>query len=112
MIVSIRHKGLLTCYETGNSSGLPATYSQDRSHLDQLDAISSTEDIRQMGSGIHKLTGDLNQFWSITVSPNFRIIFRFEDGDVYDVDYVEPGYHPRVGSKALRSIREHFAVLN
>ncbi|WP_246202310.1 type II toxin-antitoxin system RelE/ParE family toxin [Spirosoma agri] len=44
-----------------------------------------------MGSGIHKLTGDLAEFWAITVTPNYRIIFRFEAGDVYDVDYVD--YH-------------------
>ena len=92
MIVSIRHKGLLAYYETGNSSGLPAIYLRKIVRiLDQLDAISSNDDIRQMGSGIHKLTGNLNQFWSIKISPNFRIIFRFEEGDIHDVDYID--YH-------------------
>ena len=44
-----------------------------------------------MESGIHKLTGDLAEFWAATVTPNYRIIFRFEAGDVYDVDYTD--YH-------------------
>ncbi|MEO6284648.1 MAG: type II toxin-antitoxin system RelE/ParE family toxin [Dyadobacter sp.] len=59
--------------------------------LDQLEALSSLDDVKQMGSGIHKLSGDLEQFWFIKISPNFRIIFRFQDGDVYDVDYID--YH-------------------
>jgi proteic killer suppression protein len=37
------------------------------------------------------LTGGLKDFWSIKVSPNYRIIFRFEDGDIFDVDYLD--YH-------------------
>ncbi|WP_310590138.1 type II toxin-antitoxin system RelE/ParE family toxin [Dyadobacter soli] len=59
--------------------------------LDQLDALTCVDDILQLGSGVHKLTGDLSDFWSIKVSPNFRIIFRFENGDVHDVDYLD--YH-------------------
>ncbi len=37
------------------------------------------------------MTGDIASFWSITVTPNYRIIFRCEGGDIYDVDYVD--YH-------------------
>lgn len=92
MIISIQHKGLLLYYEQGNGSKLPAAYLSKIARIfDQLDAIASIEDIKQMGFGIHKLTGDLSDFWSIKVSPNFRIIFRFENGDVFDVDYLD--YH-------------------
>ncbi|TLU99401.1 type II toxin-antitoxin system RelE/ParE family toxin [Dyadobacter luticola] len=92
MIASIRHKGLLSYYEDGKPAGLPTAYLKKINRiLDQLDAISSVDDIRQLGSGIHKLTGDLNEFWSIKVSPNFRIIFRFADGEIHDVDYLD--YH-------------------
>ena len=92
MIVSIRHKGLLLYYEHGNGSKLPAAYLGKVARIfDQLDAVTSVDDIKQMGSGIHKLTGDLSEFWSVKVSPNFRIIFRFENGDIFDIDYVD--YH-------------------
>jgi len=92
MIVSIRHKALLAYYRDGNGAKLPAAYLRKINRvLDQLDALTCVEDILQLGSGIHKLTGDLGEFWSIKVSPNFRIIFRFEDGDVHDVDYLD--YH-------------------
>ncbi|CAG5068261.1 Endoribonuclease HigB [Dyadobacter sp. CECT 9623] len=92
MIVSIKHKGLLLYYESGNSSKLPASYLRKIVRIfDQLDAVSSLEDVKQLGSGVHRLSGDLAEYWSIKVSPNFRIIFRFEDGDIYDVDYLD--YH-------------------
>lgn len=87
-----KHKALQHYYEAGNGSKLPAQYLRKINRIfDQLDAITSVNDIQAMGSGIHKLTGDLSEFWSITVTPNYRIIFRFENGDVYDIDYVD--YH-------------------
>ncbi len=43
------------------------------------------------GWGFHKLRGDLKDFYAVKVSGNWRVIFRFEDGDAYDVDYLD--YH-------------------
>ncbi|WP_421828883.1 type II toxin-antitoxin system RelE/ParE family toxin [Larkinella sp.] len=92
MIINFRHKGLQLYYEEGNSSKLPASYLRKINRVfDQLDAITSVGDVQQIGSGIHKLTGDLAEFWAVTITPNYRIIFRFIDGDIYDVDYVD--YH-------------------
>jgi len=48
-------------------------------------------DIKALGGGIHMLTSDYVGFWSIKVSPNYRIIFRYNKGEVFDVDYVD--YH-------------------
>ena len=39
----------------------------------------------------HPLTGELRGFWSLTVTGNWRLIFRFEDGEARDVDLVD--YH-------------------
>ncbi|WP_373511717.1 type II toxin-antitoxin system RelE/ParE family toxin [Persicitalea sp.] len=92
MIISFRHKGLQLFYEEGKGSKLPAAYLRKINRiLDQLDAVTSIDDIQQMGSGIHKLTGNMANFWSISVTPNYRIIFRFEEGDIRDVDYID--YH-------------------
>ena len=92
MIKSIRHKGLLLYYTEGNGAKLPANQLAKISRiLDAMDAISSEDDIKQLGSGIHKLLGGLKDFWSIKVSANYRIIFRFEDGNIHDVDYLD--YH-------------------
>ena len=43
------------------------------------------------GYRLHPLKGDLKGFWSVTVSGNWRIVFRFEDGQVVDVDLTD--YH-------------------
>jgi proteic killer suppression protein len=59
--------------------------------LDALDAVTSEDDIKALGGGIHRLTGNLAGFWSIKVSPNYRIVFRFAKGDVLDVGYID--YH-------------------
>ena len=92
MIASIHHKNLRQYYEEGNGSKLPHEQLSKISRiLTALDAVSSENDIVALGSGIHQLTGNLKGFWSIKISANYRIIFRFEDGDVFDVDYID--YH-------------------
>ncbi len=92
MIKSIQHKGLRKYYEEGDGSKLPPQYLRKINRIfDQLEAITSVSDIQGMGSGTHKLMGSLADFWAISVSPNYRIIFRFENGDIYDVDYLD--YH-------------------
>lgn len=92
MIISIRHKGLRLYYEEGNEAKLPHDQlSKIARILDALDAVTCDDDIRALGSGIHRLTGDMKEFWSIKVSANYRITFRQEAGDIYDVDYQD--YH-------------------
>jgi toxin HigB-1 len=44
-----------------------------------------------IGYGFHKLVGDLKGFYSVKVTGNWRIIFRFEDGNAFDVDHMD--YH-------------------
>jgi proteic killer suppression protein len=43
------------------------------------------------GYALHPLKGDLKGFWSVKVSGNWRIVFRFEAGEAYDVDLTD--YH-------------------
>jgi proteic killer suppression protein len=59
--------------------------------LGRLDAAVTIEDMDVPGFGLHRLSGDLKGFWSITVSRNWRIVFRFEEGDAFDVDFLD--YH-------------------
>lgn len=92
MIESIRHKGLKAFYEEGNGTKLPPDLlPKIAKALSALDAVASDADIQSLGLGVHKLTGSLKDFWSIKISANYRIIFRFDDGDVLDVDYLD--YH-------------------
>lgn len=92
MIQMITHKGLRLFFERGNSSKLPADYlTKITLILDALDAVATEDDIKALGGGIHRLTGNYAGFWSIKVSPNYRIVFRYDKGDIFDVDYVD--YH-------------------
>jgi proteic killer suppression protein len=43
------------------------------------------------GSGLHPLKGDRKEIWSVTVQANWRITFRFEQGDAEVVNYED--YH-------------------
>jgi toxin HigB-1 len=56
-----------------------------------LNRAARPEDMNFPGFRLHPLKGDFAGFWSVTVRANWRIIFRFEDGNVTDVDTVD--YH-------------------
>ena len=56
-----------------------------------LNRAARPEDMNLPGFSLHPLKGDLAGFWSVTIRANWRIIFRFEDTDVTDVDLID--YH-------------------
>ena len=92
MIINFRHKGLRLLYEKDDPSKLqPHHIEKIRRILYRLDESFSIEDMNQIGWGLHELTGNLKGFWSVKVDKNFRIIFRLENGVVFDVDYID--YH-------------------
>lgn len=92
MIVSFRHKGLNAFYEKGNASKLQAQHvGKIRLILTRLDAAKTVTDMNVPGYNLHALSGDLKDFWSVKVSGNYRIIFRFIGEDAHDVDYLD--YH-------------------
>ena len=59
--------------------------------LADLDDAGTPSDLDLPGYRLHPLKGDLKGYWSISLTGNWRLIFRFEDGDAYDVDLVD--YH-------------------
>ena len=92
MIVSIYHKGLKRLWLKNDVSGLPQD--QIEKIMEILILLNNAQRISDMkfnGSGLHPLKGDLKNYWSVIVRANWRIIFRFEDGDAYVVDYLD--YH-------------------
>ncbi len=92
MIKSFRHRGLKRFYEGGDSSKLNADQrGRIEDVLGRLDVAESPGDLGLPGYRLHPLKGEWKAFWSVNVSGNWRIIFRFEAGDVYDVDLID--YH-------------------
>jgi proteic killer suppression protein len=56
-----------------------------------LHGAEKVEDLNYPGAGLHPLKGDLKGYWSVMVTGNYRIIFRFENGNAHLVDYLD--YH-------------------
>ena len=92
MILSFRHKGLKRLFEKGEAKGIRA---------DQLERIENIlfvfsrarkpEDVDLPGFHLHPLKGDMKGLWAVTVRANWRVTFRFEEGEACDVDLVD--YH-------------------
>jgi len=92
VIRRIRHRGLRRLYETGDRRGLdPQQVAKLERVLARLDQAEAPKDMDLPGFRLHSLPGDLVGFWSVTISANWRVVFRFEQGHVTDVDYLD--YH-------------------
>ena len=92
MIGGFRHKGLRRLYEDEDRRSLPPDMvTRIQVLLAALDAAKVIEDLQRPSFRLHPLKGDLKDYWAVTVRSNWRIIFRFEDGNVFDIDFVD--YH-------------------
>jgi len=92
MIASFRHKGLKRLFESSDRKGVSAEQVRKIENiLGLLDAAGTVQDMNLPTFRLHPLTGDLKGFWSVTVRANWRIIFRFNAGNAFDVDLID--YH-------------------
>jgi proteic killer suppression protein len=92
MIVSFRHKGLKLVYEKGDRRRLSSEFADKIERiLARLDEATEPRNLDLPGFRLHPLKGDLVGDWSVSVSGNWRIVFRFDGGNVRDVDLVD--YH-------------------
>lgn len=92
MIKSFRHKSLRRFFEMDDGSKLPAELLPRISLiLSTLQAAQELEGVNLPTFRLHMLKGDLKGFFAVTVRANWRIVFRFEDGDAFDVDFID--YH-------------------
>ena len=92
MITSFKHRGLKRLYERGDRSGIrPDLLDMVEDILARLDEADSPQALNLPGYRLHPLKGDLKGFWSVTVRANWRIIFRFQDADAFDVELID--YH-------------------
>jgi len=92
VIRSFRHKGLARLYKNDNPKGLAAEMLPKlRRMVARLDVATAPEQMNLPGWGLHPLKGSLKGFWSLWVTGNWRLVFRFNGSDVVDVDLVD--YH-------------------
>jgi toxin HigB-1 len=92
MVRNFRHKGLQRLFQQDDGSKLPPDIvARIRLILSTLHAAQSIEAMNIPPFRLHPLKGKLQGFFSATVRANWRIIFRFEGGEAFDLDFVD--YH-------------------
>ncbi len=92
MIGSIRHKGLAALYHDDQTKGVKQSHVKRlRQILFLLDTAFVVEDMNAPGLKLHQLKGERKGFYAVSVSGNWRVIFRFEDNQALDVDLID--YH-------------------
>jgi proteic killer suppression protein len=90
MITSFKHRGLKRLYERGDRRGIaPDLLDVVEDILGRLDVATTPRALDLPGYRLHPLKGELKGFWSVTVRANWRIIFRFADGDAEAVELID-----------------------
>jgi proteic killer suppression protein len=95
MLVSFSHKGLRQLHERGNPKGVPPAMADKLQKL--LFALETAESLDQLGRfpgwKLHPLKGDMKGLWSLTVTGNWRLIFRYSEGTntASEIDLID--YH-------------------
>jgi toxin HigB-1 len=94
-LTRFRHKGLRQLHEDDNAKGVPPAMADKLRKL--LFALETAKDLGQVGRfpgwKLHRLKGDLKEFWSLAVTGNWRLIFRYDEASnrVSDIDLID--YH-------------------
>ena len=93
MIKTFADKQTQQLYLTGKARRVPPEVAKRAARkLEQVNAAVRVEDLRvPPGNRLHLLEGDRQGQYSIPVNDQFRLCFRFADGDAYDVEFCD--YH-------------------
>ena len=92
MIRSFKHGGLKRLFERDDRRGIrPDLLDTVQEILTVLEDAATPKDLNLPGYRLHPLKGDLKGLWSVTVRANWRIVFRFEGTDAFDVELID--YH-------------------
>jgi len=92
MILSFRHNGLEAFFRTGSVAGIqPIHTGRLRELLTALNAAMVPQDLARPSWRLHRLSGNREGFYALTVQANWRLTFRFAGTDVELLDYLD--YH-------------------
>ena len=92
MIIRFRHKGLERLFASGDTRGVSAQQAKRlRRLLASLSTATSPLNMNIAGYQLHPLVGERKGEWAVSVSSNWRLVFRFDGENATDVDLVD--YH-------------------
>lgn len=92
MITKFKHRGLERFFTKGTTAGIQSQHEKRlRLILSRLHASMSAHDMDLPGLRLHELKGKRKGTWSVNVSGNWRLTFRFDGVDAVDIDYED--YH-------------------
>ena len=92
MIKGFKHRGLKNFHEHSDGRLLnPAYLKRIKRLLDLLDVIEQVDSLNYPGNYLHELLGERKAIWSVRVSGNWQLTFRFVDGNAFDVNLED--YH-------------------
>ncbi len=92
MIKSIKSKAIKLLWEKDDGSKLPPSQlNKIRIILEIIDNLEEVPEDLGFYKNLrpHVLGGNRKGFWSLDVTGNYRIIFKFENKDAYDLDYLD-----------------------
>jgi proteic killer suppression protein len=92
MISRFRHKGLERLFASGDTRGVSVQQAKRlRRLLASLSTATSPLNMNISGFQLHPLAGERKGEWAVSVSGNWRLVFRFDGENATDVDLVD--YH-------------------
>ena len=92
MIRNFSHKGAKRFYDTGSKAGIHSAHASKLARqLARLNQAKTPGDMNLPGWKLHPLKGELADHWAVAVSGNWRLIFKLDNGDAFNVDYDD--YH-------------------
>lgn len=92
MIKSFRHRGIQKFFETGSKAGIQAQHAgRLRLQLAALNQARHPGDMNAPPWKLHALKGVFAGHWSVWVSGNWRLTFKFDGPDAVLIDYKD--YH-------------------
>ena len=92
MIRKFKNKGLKELFESGKAKGVnPQHVTRLRQIIALLETAETLEDMDLPGLKLHELQGQRKGTWAVNVSGNWRVTFKMQEGDAFDVNYED--YH-------------------
>ena len=92
VIAGFKHRGLKRFFETGSTRGIQANQTERiRLILARLNASIDARDMNLPGLDLHELSGRRKGTWSVRVSGNWRVTFKFDGPDAVGIDLED--YH-------------------